>query len=148
MIVVAGAAALVIAAIAVLAFGTWWALAIALAAHALGTLIVVGYALQRANQDGGKPDPMAEARIEERRASSRNGAARPARSTPPRTTKSSKEESMAAPERGGGIGGVSLGGILVIVGILVAVLWSLVLGVIIALVGLIAFGGFARGRWY
>jgi membrane protein implicated in regulation of membrane protease activity len=65
MIVVAGAAALVIAAIAVLAFGTWWALAIALAAHALGTLIVVGYALQRANQDDGKPDPMAEARIEE-----------------------------------------------------------------------------------
>jgi hypothetical protein len=57
---------------------------------------------------------------------------------------------MAAPERGGGIGigGVSLGGILVIVGIVVAVLWSLVLGVIIALVGLIAFGGFARGRWY
>ena len=58
---------------------------------------------------------------------------------------------MATPERrggAGGIGGISLGGILVIVGIMVAVLWSLVLGVIIALVGLIAFGGFARGRWY
>ena len=61
----AGAAALVIAAIAVLAFGTWWALGIALTAHALGTLVVVGYALQRANQDRGKPDPMAEARIED-----------------------------------------------------------------------------------
>ncbi len=36
----------------------------------------------------------------------------------------------------------------IIVGIIVAILWSLVLGIIIALIGLIAFGGFARGRWY
>jgi len=33
-------------------------------------------------------------------------------------------------------------------GIIVAIVWSLVLGIIIALIGLIAFGGFARGRWY
>ena len=46
------------------------------------------------------------------------------------------------------IGGVSLGGILVIVGIIVAVFWSLWLGVIIAVVGLVAFGGFVRGKWY
>jgi hypothetical protein len=26
--------------------------------------------------------------------------------------------------------------------------WSVVLGIVIILVGLIAFGGFARGRWY
>jgi hypothetical protein len=44
--------------------------------------------------------------------------------------------------------GISLGGIIVIVGIVVAIFWSLLLGVIIALIGLIAFGGFARGRWY
>jgi hypothetical protein len=50
--------------------------------------------------------------------------------------------------RGGSIGGISIGGILVIVGIVVAIIWSLWLGIIIALVGLIAFGGFARGRWY
>ena len=50
--------------------------------------------------------------------------------------------------RRGGIGGISLGGILVIIGIVVAIVWSLVLGIIIALIGLIAFGGFARGRWY
>jgi len=37
---------------------------------------------------------------------------------------------------------------LVIIGIVVAIFWSLVLGIIIALVGLLAFGGFARGRWY
>ncbi len=48
----------------------------------------------------------------------------------------------------GGIGGISVGGILVIIGIVVALLWSLVLGIIIILVGLIAFGGFARGKWY
>jgi hypothetical protein len=44
--------------------------------------------------------------------------------------------------------GISLGGLLVIIGIVVAIFWSLVLGIIIALVGLLAFGGFARGRWY
>ena len=44
--------------------------------------------------------------------------------------------------------GISLGGILVIIGILVAIFWSTILGIIIILIGLIAFGGFARGRWY
>ena len=55
---------------------------------------------------------------------------------------------MATPERRGGIGGISLGGILVIIGIVVAIFWTVWLGLIIALIGLIAFGGFARGRWY
>jgi hypothetical protein len=50
--------------------------------------------------------------------------------------------------RGGVLGGISLGGILVIVGIVVALFWSLLLGIIIALIGLIAFGGFVRGKWY
>jgi hypothetical protein len=54
---------------------------------------------------------------------------------------------MATEERRG-IAGISLGGILVIIGIVVALFWSLILGVIVALVGLIAFGGFVRGRWY
>jgi hypothetical protein len=56
---------------------------------------------------------------------------------------------VATPERRyGPAGGLTLGGIIVIVGIVVAIFWSLLLGIIIALVGLIAFGGFARGRWY
>jgi hypothetical protein len=55
---------------------------------------------------------------------------------------------MATPERRSGIGGISLGGILVILGIVVMLFWSVLLGLIILLVGLIAFGGFARGRWY
>ena len=54
----------------------------------------------------------------------------------------------AEPRRGGGIGGISLGGILVILGIVLAIVWSLWAGIIIALIGLIFFGGFARGRWY
>jgi hypothetical protein len=59
-----------------------------------------------------------------------------------------EEERVATPERRGGIGGISLGGILVIVGIVLMIVWSFWIGLIIALVGLIAFGGFARGRWY
>jgi hypothetical protein len=51
-------------------------------------------------------------------------------------------------QRSGKTAGIGLGGILVIVGVVVAIVWSLVLGIIIALVGLIAFGGFARGKWY
>ena len=39
--------------------------------------------------------------------------------------------------------GISLGGILVIIGIVVAIFWSVWLGLVIALIGLIAFGGFA-----
>ena len=45
-------------------------------------------------------------------------------------------------------GGISLGGILVIIGLVVALFWSVLLGVVIILIGLIAFGGFVRGRWY
>jgi hypothetical protein len=44
--------------------------------------------------------------------------------------------------------GISLGGLLVIIGIVVAIFWSVLWGVILALIGLVAFGGFARGRWY
>jgi hypothetical protein len=55
---------------------------------------------------------------------------------------------MAAEPRGGGIGGISVGGILVILGIVLMFVWSFVAGLIIALIGLIAFGGFARGKWY
>jgi hypothetical protein len=47
-----------------------------------------------------------------------------------------------------GLFGISTGGLLVIAGIVIAIFWSLWLGVIIGVVGLVAFGGFARGRWY
>ena len=56
---------------------------------------------------------------------------------------------MSTPERRyGPRGGVTLGGIIVIVGIVVMLVWSIIVGLIIVLIGLIAFGGFARGKWY
>jgi hypothetical protein len=48
----------------------------------------------------------------------------------------------------GGIGGISLGGIVVIIGIILALFVSILLGIVVILIGLIAFGGFARGKWY
>ena len=51
-------------------------------------------------------------------------------------------------------GGVALitglvgSGTMVVIGILVMFLWSFWLGLILILIGLIAFGGFARGKWY
>ena len=44
--------------------------------------------------------------------------------------------------------GISIGGIIVIVGIVLMLVWSLWIGLIVALIGLLAFGGFARGKWY
>jgi hypothetical protein len=46
------------------------------------------------------------------------------------------------------VGGLTIGGAIVIIGIVIAVFWSLWFGIVVALVGLLAFGGFARGRWY
>jgi hypothetical protein len=44
--------------------------------------------------------------------------------------------------------GLTIGGVLVIAGIVIWIFWSFWLGLIVALIGLLAFGGFARGRWY
>jgi hypothetical protein len=44
--------------------------------------------------------------------------------------------------------GISVGGIIVIAGILVIVFWSFWIGLAIVLIGLIAFGGFVKGKWY
>jgi hypothetical protein len=55
---------------------------------------------------------------------------------------------VAARDRSGGVGGISLGGILVIIGIVLMIVWSFWVGLIILLIGLIAFGGFVRGKWY
>ena len=56
---------------------------------------------------------------------------------------------MAADDRtGGSIGGIGIGGILVIAGIVLMIVGSFWIGLIVALVGLVAFGGFAKGKWY
>ncbi len=53
---------------------------------------------------------------------------------------------MATADRGKA--GIGLGGGLVIAGILVALFLSAIIGIILILVGLIAFGGFVKGKWY
>lgn len=55
---------------------------------------------------------------------------------------------MAADTRNSSGAGLSFGGILVIVGVIVMIAWSFLIGLVIVLIGLIAFGGFARGKWY
>jgi len=55
---------------------------------------------------------------------------------------------MNAGSERGAAGGISLGGVIVIVGIVLMIVWSFWIGLIIALLGLVAFGGFARGHWY
>jgi hypothetical protein len=59
-----------------------------------------------------------------------------------------RSEVVMADRTGTGGIGLTLGGAVVIAGILIAIFWSVIVGVIVALVGLLAFGGFARGRWY
>jgi len=44
--------------------------------------------------------------------------------------------------------GIGLGGVLVIVGVIIAIFWSVIVGIIVAVIGLVAFGGFAKGKWY
>src|SRR5829696_2668955 len=60
----------------------------------------------------------------------------------------SRRQHMSEPGTGGNTGGIGLGGILVIVGIVLMIVWSFWIGLIITLIGLVAFGGFAKGKWY
>ena len=53
-----------------------------------------------------------------------------------------------AGQRGGNDTGIGLGGVLVIVGIILMFVWSFWVGLLVTLVGLVAFGGFAKGKWY
>jgi len=53
-----------------------------------------------------------------------------------------------ARSEGFNIAGIGVGGLIVIAGILIAIFWSVILGIIAILIGLIAFGGFAKGKWY
>jgi hypothetical protein len=66
----------------------------------------------------------------------------------PRFTSERRGIMASRTDRGTGVGGISLGGILVIIGIVLMIVWSFWVGLIVLLVGLIAFGGFARGKWY
>ena len=45
-------------------------------------------------------------------------------------------------------GGMNIGAGVVVAGIVVALFWSFWFGLILVLIGLVAFGGFVRGKWY
>ncbi|HLM26578.1 MAG TPA: hypothetical protein VK304_06395 [Thermoleophilaceae bacterium] len=64
MIALLGAAAIVVGAIGVLAFETWWVLIVALLALAVASAFVMGF-VGRTLQNADKPDPVTEARLEE-----------------------------------------------------------------------------------
>ena len=48
------------------------------------------------------------------------------------------------------VAGIGLGGIITLIGLLL--IWPIngwnVIGIIVTIIGLIGFGGFARGKWY
>lgn len=65
MLVLLGAAALVVGAVAALATGKLWVLFLVLAVHAVASAFVIAFTFKRAGETGGKPDPVTEARLEE-----------------------------------------------------------------------------------
>lgn len=67
LILITGAVALLVGVIAALGTGSWWLLLAALAVHAVGSIVVVGYTMRAASQDEDKPDPVTQARREEKK---------------------------------------------------------------------------------
>jgi membrane protein implicated in regulation of membrane protease activity len=66
MILIFGALALVVGAVGALALDSWWILVGVMAVHGLGSAVVIGYALVAAGQQTDKPDPVTQARLEEK----------------------------------------------------------------------------------
>jgi membrane protein implicated in regulation of membrane protease activity len=66
LILMTFATALVLGGIIALATGSWWALVIPVVLHLVGTTIVISGVFKRLDQ-GDKPDPVTEARLEEER---------------------------------------------------------------------------------
>ena len=65
LVLIFGALALMVGIIASLALDSWLILIVVMAAHAIFSAIVIGYAFVQANKAGDKPDPVTQARIEE-----------------------------------------------------------------------------------
>lgn len=64
MIVIFGALALTVGAVASLALESWWILVGVMAVHAIASAVVVAFTLRQTDKDD-KPDPVTAARIEE-----------------------------------------------------------------------------------
>ena len=65
MVLISGGVALIVGAVAALALDSWLVLVAVMAIHAIGSALVVGYSWKKTGEDYDKPDPLAEARIEE-----------------------------------------------------------------------------------
>jgi membrane protein implicated in regulation of membrane protease activity len=68
MVIMLGAAGVIVAAVAALALDSWAVLFIVLVVHFAVSGAVIGYSLKKAGETGEKPDPLTEARIEEEQA--------------------------------------------------------------------------------
>jgi hypothetical protein len=55
---------------------------------------------------------------------------------------------MAGERTGGDTGGLGLGGMIVIAGVVLMIVWSFWVGLVVALAGLIALGGSVAGKWH
>ena len=65
LIISTGALLLATGVVASLATGSWWFLVVAVVVHGLGSTVVIGLAWKAAGQEGDKPDPVTQARLEE-----------------------------------------------------------------------------------
>ena len=68
MVIIFVATGVVVAAVAALALRSWLLLVAVLALHGIASAIVIGTAWRRAGDTHDKPDPVTEARMEERAA--------------------------------------------------------------------------------
>jgi membrane protein implicated in regulation of membrane protease activity len=68
MVIIFVATGVVVAAVAALALNSWLLLVVVLALHATASTVVIGTAWRRAGDTRDKPDPVTEARMEERAA--------------------------------------------------------------------------------
>jgi hypothetical protein len=66
MVIIFVATGVVVAAVAALALQSWLLLVAVLALHAVASAVVIGTAWRRAGDTSDKPDPVTEARMEER----------------------------------------------------------------------------------
>jgi membrane protein implicated in regulation of membrane protease activity len=66
MVVLFVATGIVVAAVAALALESWLLLVVVLLVHAVASALVIGTAWRRAGDTRDKPDPVTEARMEER----------------------------------------------------------------------------------
>jgi membrane protein implicated in regulation of membrane protease activity len=68
MVIIFVATGVVVAAVAALALQSWLLLIAVLALHAIASAVVIGTAWKKAGDTRDKPDPVTEARVEERAA--------------------------------------------------------------------------------